>query len=128
MFYKLYKFSDSAPSRWLSDWKAGIIIVVLEILVIASLFVYYKVIFNRNARLSDSNWDVIACVMIVVIPNYFAFVHSDVWRIYAEEFDRLPRNQNKAGCWIVLGVVLSVILNFIFSIYLMSEIDWSLYR
>jgi succinate dehydrogenase hydrophobic anchor subunit len=128
LFYKFYKMSEAAPSRWLSDWKAGIAIIVLELFLISSLFIYYKVFVNRYVHLGESNWDVIISVLVVIIPNYFAFVHTDVWKEYIKEFDQLPKRKNRIGSWIVFGVVLFVIANLIFSFYLMSQIDWSQYR
>lgn len=128
-FYKLYKFWEnvSDPKFW-SDWKAGVVIIALEIFLLASIFIYYKVFFNRNIHLSESNWDIIIPMLVVVIPNYFAFVHTDRWKDYIKEFDELPKRSNKIGSWIVFSIVLLVIVNLIFSIYLMSQINWSQYR
>ena len=120
--------SEAAPARWMSDWKAGIVIIVLELFLIASLFIYYKIFFNRYIHLGESNWDVIICVLVVIIPNYLAFIHTDVWKDYVKEFDALPKEKNKKGNWIVFGIVLFVITNLIFSFFLMSRIDWSQYR
>lgn len=120
--------SEAAPLRWLSNWKAGLCIIALELFLIASLFIYYKVFFNKYVHLGESNWDVIISVLVVVIPNYFAFVHTDIWKDYVKEFDQLPKRRNRIGSWIVFGIVLFVIANLIFSFYLMSKIDWSLYR
>lgn len=120
--------SEAAPSRWMSDWKAGIAIIALEIWLLTSLVIYYKVLFNRYFHLGESNWDVIISVIIIVIPNYLLFVHTDKWKDYVKEFDRLPKKKNRLGSWIVFGIVLFVIANLIFSFYLMSRIDWSQYR
>jgi hypothetical protein len=120
--------SEAAPSRWLSDWKAGIAIIALEIFLISSLFIYYKVFFNRYIHLAKSNSDIIVIMLLVVVPNYFAFAHTDVWKDYVVEFDKMPKKKNRIGSWIVFGIVLFIIGNLIFSFYLMSRIDWSQYR
>ncbi|MFN0293021.1 hypothetical protein [Pedobacter helvus] len=129
LFYRIYRFWEnvSDPKFW-SDWKAGIVIIVLELFLLASIFIYYKIFFNRYVHLSESNRDIIIPLLLVVIPNYFAFVHTDRWKDYVKEFDALPKKDNKIGGWIVFGFILLVIANLIFSIYLMSKVDWSQYR
>lgn len=128
LFYKLYKWYEKGPSVWWSDWKAGISIIALEIWLVASLFIYYKIFFNRYAHLSDSGWELIICALLIIIPNYWVFVHTDKWKDYVQEFDQLPKRTNKIGGWIVFGVVLLIIANLVFAFYQMSLIDWSKYR
>lgn len=55
-------------------------------------------------------------------------VHTDIWKEYVIEFDQLSKKKNRIGGWIVFGVVLLVVMNLIFSFYLMSQVDWSMYR
>ena len=126
LFYKFYRMSEAAPSRWLSDWKAGICIIALELWSVYSLVNYYNIFINRCFALNKTY--VIITVLIICSINYFAFVHTDVWKEYVKEFDQLPKKKNRIGSWVVFGVVLFVIVNLIFSFYLMSQIDWSKYR
>ena len=128
LFYKLYKWYEKAPVVWWSDWKAVVSIVALEVWVITSGFIYYKILFNRHIHLSDSQWDLIICALLIIIPNYLIFIHTDKWRDYIREFDQLPKRTNKIGGWIVFGVILLIIANLIFAFYQMSLIDWSQYR
>ncbi|WP_343622713.1 hypothetical protein [Flavobacterium lindanitolerans] len=119
--------SEAAPSRWLSDWKAGIAIIVLEIWICVSLISYFSVITKRATELTISSPIVFLPLIFIIALNYFAFVYTDIWKEYVAEFDQLPKKKNRIGSWIVFGVVLFVIANLIFSFYLMSQIDWSQY-
>ena len=119
LFYKFYKLAESSPSRWLSDWKAGVCIIALELFLISSIANYFVFFVDKSLHLAElSNWGLIICVLAVVTPNYIAFLHTDTWKDYVMEFDRLPKKKNRIGGWIILGVVLFVIINFIFSFYL----------
>lgn len=127
LFYKLYKFWEAAsdPKFW-SDWKAGVTIVTMELWIIISAMNYYNVFINKYFEITKAKLSIWG--IIIVIINYFAFLHTDVWRLYIKEFDQLPKRKNKHGTWVVLSVVLFVAVNFIFSFYLISRIDWSKYR
>jgi len=126
LFYKFYKMSEAAPSRWLSDWKAGIVIVVLEIWLFMGVVTYYNIFVDRCFHL-EKNYATVT-TLIIVIFNYFVFTHNDIWKDYVKEFDSLPREINRRGSWIVWLVVLFIIAFVIFAFYLKSQIDWSKYR
>lgn len=128
-FYKLYKFWEyvSVPKFW-SDWKASLILDCLIYFIVSSAFIYYKVFFNPYLHLSEGYNDVFILVIPVVIFNYLVFHHRDQWRSIIVEFDKIPKKKNLIGSWIVFSIVLLVILNLIYSFYLMSQIDWSQYR
>ncbi len=89
LFYKFYKMSEAAPSRWLSDWKAGVVILVLELWFIYSMFNYYSVLIDKYFEPTKIVYIIIA-VMLAAF-NYFAFVHTDTWKEYVKEFDALPK-------------------------------------
>jgi hypothetical protein len=128
LFYKLYKFSEASPSRWLSDWKAELSIDVLIFFCLFSFFIYYKIFCNRYIHLSESNWDVWVPAIVIGLFNYFIFHHHNQWKRIVKEFDRLPKRKNIIGGWIVFGVVLLIIANLVYAFYLMSQIDWKQYR
>lgn len=128
-FYKLYIFFENAPSRWLSDWKATFSLFVLEIWILLSVMVYYKV-FTKKDLIPDSRLVLVSFSVIIILSliKYFAFEHRDRWKEYVEEFSKWPTKKNKTGALIVWLIVLLIIANLIFSFYLMSQIDWKQYR
>lgn len=128
LFYKLYKFSEAAPSRWLSDWKAGLAIAALEIWLLSSIGIYYIVATKKITELTIEMPIVFIPALLILGGNYFLFFSTDRWKRYAQEFDRWPKAQNKFGSWVVIGLIVAIIANFIFSIYLLYQVDWSQYR
>jgi len=128
LFYKLYKFWENGHFTFWSEWKASISIIVLQIWFILSLFVYYKIFINRYIHLAGDNIE----IYLVAIPiwgiNYFIFHHHSKWRSIVVEFDKLPQEKNKIGGIIVWSIIILVVVNVIFSFYLMSQTDWSQYR
>ncbi len=126
LFYKIYKFSEAAPAKWGSDWKAGISIIALEIWFLLALICYYNVLVDRYFQLRKSHF--IIAGMIIIVSNYFAFFYTDVWKDYVKKFDALPKKINRIGSWIVFGIVILVIVNLVFAFYLMSQVNWSLYK
>lgn len=129
LFYKLYKFSEAAPSRWLSDWKATFALLVLEIWVLLSFMVYYKV-FTKRDLIPDNRLTIVGLTVVVILSliKYFVFEHRDRWKECIGEFSRWPAKKNKTGTLIVWFIVLLIIANLIFSFYLMSQVNWKLYR
>ena len=127
--YKFYKFFETIPLRWSSEWKAEGLLMVLEIWLLISILVYYKV-FNKS-DLIDREFERpigIVVVIILVFVKYFVFEKNKRWLAYVKEFDALPKSKNRLGTLIVGLIVFLIITNTIFSFYLMSQIDWSLYR
>lgn len=126
-FYKLYKFFEAAPSKWWSDWKAGGLMLVLEILTFISILNYYTVI--TKADFSDDFLFMTAMIIVavLVVLKYFTILHKDRWRAIIKKFDGYKKSQNILGTWLVLIVVVFLIANVAFSFYLMSKIDWKKY-
>lgn len=107
---------EAAPSRWLSDWKAVIIIIGLELFLITSIVNYYAYFIDRNLSLSNiSNLTVGICALLVITPNYYLFIHTNIWKEYVKEFDQLPKRKNIIGSWMTLFVIIFVLFNFIYS-------------
>ena len=121
LFYKLYKFSEAAPSRWLSHWKASLAIDILLLFVFSSTLNYYKVFLNPTSHLGEGSLLLVAIIIINVF-NYFVFHHRDQWKELIYEFDKLSKQKNKVGSWVIFSMVLVIISNFILSFYLYFQV------
>lgn len=104
LFYKLYKFSEAAPSKWLSDWKASLAMDILTLFTFSSVLNYYKALINTTSHVGEGNL-LFVVIIIISISNYFIFQHRDQWRDMVQEFDTLSKHINKIGSWIVSGIV-----------------------
>ena len=121
LFYKLYKWIGE-ENGW-ADWKAGVAIIALELLLVVIILNYYVVLIDTTISLGSIN-DVAlyVCVAIICIPNYLAFIRTDVWKDYVKKFDALSIKENKKGGRIVFGIITFILVNFLFSFYLYYQV------
>jgi dolichol kinase len=118
-FYKLYKITLTGRIKSLAGWWAGALINGLGASLLLSYYNYYAVFVDRNAELKLLSAKVLIPVAVLLIINHIAFDKTAVWKAYVEEFDRWPRKKNQKGSWIV-GIIISlIILNLIFSYFLL---------
>ena len=128
-FYKLYKFYDAGPSVWLSDWKAGVSISVLEVIFLNTLIWYLNIILKveiydvGSVNLTLLGLPPIELLIITTILafNFFAFLFNSDWKKYAAEFDRLSPKQNKINSRIVGAIILFVFGNLIIAYLLLNK-------
>lgn len=122
IFYKLYKFSEAAPSKWWSDWKATVALLALELWFIMSVFIYYDLITNKGLP-ADNIVAIVGglTIGVLVLIKYLVFYRYDRWRTYVAEFDKWPKRKNKIGTVLVCMLVFVIISNLIFSFYLLSQ-------
>ncbi|MDR2273206.1 MAG: hypothetical protein LBF27_20010 [Sphingobacterium sp.] len=128
LFYFFYRFWEKASYlKVLSDWKASVCVIALEIWLVLSVYAYYITITKTKMEFTIKMPVVFVPLLIILAINHMAFGHNDVWKDYVKKFDKLPKEQNRKGGWVVFGIVLFVIANLVFSFYLVSRVDWSQY-
>lgn len=123
-FYKIYKAIQytSAPfGEFLTNFKAGVVMIALELWIFFSIINYYTFITGNKAELSFSKPIMYIPFICIIGFNYYTLDHLDVWKSYNYEFDQLPKKKNLIGSWIVFGLVLLIIGNFIFSFYCLDQ-------
>jgi len=113
LFYKFYQFAEASPSTLPSDYVAAVTIGWLEVMLWASLKLYYSEIFHEFDHLSFISFQILVPFFIIAIANYWAFIHNENWKVYFKKFDKLSEEKNDNGTLVVIGVVLFVILNFV---------------
>jgi hypothetical protein len=128
VFYKLYNFYENGPSVWMSEWKASFSMDVLWYFTIYSIAIYYNIFINRYFHQNDSFIEEGALVILVAVFNYLIFNRNDRWRGINDHFKKLPKRKNLIGGWIVFGFILTIVVNLIVAFFLMSRIDWQVYR
>lgn len=122
LFYKLFIFWEkiSFPKFW-SAFKAEVSIMALEIWLVMSVVNYYTVFIDRHFYLNKIVFMLI--VVCIVIVNLRFFTYSSAWKDYNVRFERLSKNQNLIGGIIVWCIICMIILNFIYSFYLLYQLD-----
>jgi len=131
-FYKIYRSieytSDLSGGKFLTKFKASLVMVALEIWICMSLGIYYSVYTKTVVELSVTMPVIYIPLLIIIIFNYFSLDYKSSWEEHKKTFDNLPKIKNTLGGWIVFGIIILILANLIFSFYLMSQINWNLYR
>lgn len=114
VFYTLYNFWEfvSAPKIW-SDAKATLTISIIELFIVYTLIIYYKLFINRTSHLGEGLTLIVLSLIFVVGPNVFLFIYSDKWKDKIKEFDCWPEKKNEVGRIIVWSSIIFIIINFI---------------
>jgi magnesium-transporting ATPase (P-type) len=123
-FYKIYKSIQytSAPfGEFLNNFKAGLVMIVLQLWIVFSIINYYTVITGTKVQLSISNPIIYIPLVIILGVNYYTLDYLDIWKSYNNEFDQLHKKKNIIGGWIVLAIVIIITANFIFSFYCLDQ-------
>lgn len=131
-FYKIYRSieftSELAGGKFLTQFKAGAVMIALEIWILISLGAYYAVYTKTFIELNISMPIAYIPLLIIVVFNYFTIDYNDNWKQYNSEFENYSRKKSRIGGWIVFGIVLLVVFNLIYSFYLMTTVNWNQYR
>ncbi len=120
IFYWLFELGENAPSKWLSHWKAYILMTVLEIWTIFSVFYYFSSHYYYKVDLSVKEVS-IPFLIAFLTKIYFLFEKDDKWQDYIYYFRSLSKNERKKSL-IITGLALFLcVLNIALSIYYLSE-------
>ncbi len=128
LFYKLYRFYESSTySRWWSDWKALVSIIVLEMWMYFSTEILYHYFFNVPMASSDDRIDlgILIFGFIVSVINWYLFMFQNKWRDIVEKFDKLSFKENRIGGIIVWVVIISItVFYWFYSIPLLDKLKY----
>jgi len=122
LFYKLYRFYESSPWKWWSDWKASLSVSFLIVILLFSISGYFLILTHIDLSRNVSIWIFIS--LVIIASNYMIFHSQNQWKKYNVEFNKLNRKQNRRGSFIILAITILILLNLIIMFYLMSKIDW----
>ena len=122
-FYKIYRSieytSEIGGGKFWTDFKTIISIIALEIWLLLSCINYYFVLNNIKEPLNFFNFFILCPFIFILIINYILFIHYDnTWKEYNKEFSTLAKGKNLIGGVIVWGIIILIIINFIFSVHL----------
>lgn len=123
-YYILYKVwlkvdkGFGATGPFPTNAKAFICTVCIEILLLFSIAIYSIYFLNIHVHLPPLSLPVLMPFIILYGINWFIFEKDDRWKDYVKEFDGWPPKKNRTGAWIVVLMILFIILNFIYSLYL----------
>jgi hypothetical protein len=122
-FYRLYIWYESSTFKWWSDAKAVLSICVLEIMLLYTAEGLLSVAYQEDLFGKKSVF--IAVTVVIVVSNYFIFMHNESWRSHVKRFNKLSQKKNLIGGIIVWTIVVFVFVALVFMYYLLSQINWT---
>lgn len=126
IYYKLYKISGVYFTDSLKKESAFLFILILELITILSFVNYY--IFWTKHIIDFDVTELFVLSVILSLINYYVFFSRNQWKIIVEEYDKLQKNKNRILTLSVWCFILALFINLVFSYYVLSLIDWSLYK
>lgn len=131
LFYKIYKSieytSELVGGSFWTDFKAGIALLTLELWTIGSFLNYYSLINDKKLNIDVISPILLISLTLLCILNYFTFIHTDTWKTYNEEFDKLSKKENQKGTTIVWIIAVTITVNFFGSVYLLQKYVLKMY-
>jgi hypothetical protein len=128
LFCFFYNSVNKVKGNILVQFKALFMVLGLEILFISSFFCYGIDIFKFDVPQKPNTLFILMFIVPLVGLKLWFFERNENWKAYLLEFNALPEQRQKKWKLIMRAIVFFVIANFIFSFYLMSQIDWKQYR
>lgn len=123
-FYKIYKaiIYTSAPfGNYLINFKAGLVLVVLQIWSYISIINYYTALTGDSFKLSIISPIIYIPLIVILGFNYYTLDYLNNWKEYNREFDQLSKKKNRMGSLFATVLVLILTVNFIFSFYCLFQ-------
>ncbi|WP_326983437.1 hypothetical protein VUJ46_02500 [Chryseobacterium sp. MYb264] len=122
LFYKLYNHYENSSTPWWSDFKASTSIAALEIWLIISIVNYFLLITGKTTgNLNIRDPYVLIPLILLFLIHYFAFINTDIWKKYNNDFDKLSKKKNNTYGIITWCTIIFIIINMIFSFYLLFQ-------
>lgn len=118
IFYVFYRLSERAPAKFWSEWKAGLIVLALELWCMYSLLNYYN--FFVDNSFEPSRELLILIGILVAGINFVSFIYGNEWKIFVKEFTSYPSKRRKNLDLRVWLLCVFIISNLIFSFFLLS--------
>ncbi len=123
LYYKFYKMSEAAPSRWWSDWKAVLAVSFIGIYSLISVIGYVSVILNQPVP-DEWSWFVWSSGAGIIVFNYYRYLYKEKWRDVVDRFEQLNARKKKYGSVLFVLFLVLFFANIIVLFYVMSITDW----
>lgn len=128
LYYKLYRLAVSISDDAINEWKPLVTILILEVLLIAEIFIWYSAATKKIFVLSNPLTSFLPVVAIIGTANYIFFLHKSRWRDYVDEFKSYDKKKKSFGGLIVFLVIALIVASVVLAFYQLSQMDWKQYR
>ena len=124
IYYQIYHFSIKISDDALNEIKPGVTIIILELLVVTQLFIWLKLFQLISKRVEDLLWSkpiLVTIVLLIILFNYFLFLHKEKWGKYDKEFRNYPKSKKRLWNFTIILVIIGVLTGFIFAFYMFYQ-------
>jgi hypothetical protein len=121
LFYRLYRFSEAAPSRWWSEWKASFFLMVLEVFTAITLLGTIQILIGHRLIPKDpkSIYAALAVLLLMGI-KYLVFIDRERWKKDELEFQEMSNQRKKMFNVIFWLVIIAVPSSYVIMLYVLS--------
>ncbi|MDK2841774.1 MAG: hypothetical protein PWQ17_1279 [Anaerophaga sp.] len=123
LFYNIYRFWEKAPSRWWSEWKSVLTICFFIVQIILSIYSLIMYRIKANLLPDHQIWSIVGGVVIFG-ANYYYFLYKDKWKDKISRFKYLNKTTDRVGILLTIFILLFIAIGSIYSVYLLSTVDW----
>lgn len=123
-FYILYRMwlkidrAFGATGPFPTKMKALICMFGIEVWLVFAIALYCGYFFNIHPHIALFSFVGLAPFIVLLVMKWFIFEKDDRWKNYVKEFDSWPPKRNRVGTLGVVMMILFVIFNLIYSLYL----------
>lgn len=115
LFYRLYRFSEAAPSRWWSEWKASVLLSVMESFTVITMVGVLQILTGRRLVPQDPlNVYTVIGVLVLMGMKHWVFIYQEQWKKDEVDFQQMSarkrRKLNIAFWFVIIGVPTSFVL------------------
>lgn len=124
LFYFFYRSINNVKGNILIKPKAIFMLLILKMILFSIIFVYYSDYTRNFINLSDKINYIYTALILLTVFTFWYFERKNNWRMCILEFDKWPEKKRKKWDLFIKLFIFFVFANFVFSFYIMSEIDW----
>jgi hypothetical protein len=128
LFFFFYNSVNKVKGNILVQFKALLMLVGIELLLISSFFCYGIDVFKFDIPQKPNILFMLSIILPLVGLKLWFFERNENWKRYISEFNTWPEDKQKKWNLIMRCIVIFVFANLFFSFYWMSQIDWIQYR
>ncbi len=125
-FFKLVNLFKAISDDKFEVFKAAVVCNALLIMLALETLIWYIIIFKASFHMNRYIAGSLVAVPIVLL-NYFILEYKSRWKKYNTEFENYSLEKHTIINYFVFFVILLIVGSLIFSIYILSTINWELY-
>jgi L-cystine uptake protein TcyP (sodium:dicarboxylate symporter family) len=127
LFFTFYRLWEKVPSKWWSEWKAGITMIFLWIALISAIS-NMQMYFFKTVSLSDYPFFALSLCFVIGIIHHFMYTHNNKWKDKISKFRDMDKKKDTYGILFIILLSGLIIFALIYSNYLLGTVNWQKFK